>query len=113
MTTHIVNEPTQITLARGSKLDKMTVSKALKALIGRGWVKRHEHAHDTRAKAVRLTDKGRAMTGVLAPIVEGVDARFFEALTATERRRFQAAIARLIDGAKGMSEETKNPSSSL
>src|SRR5438552_3272478 len=46
--THNEN-PTQITIARQSKLDKMTVSKSLKKLALEGYIKRAEHVDDTRA----------------------------------------------------------------
>ena len=72
--------PTQITIARQSKLDKMTVSKSLKKLVAEGFIKRAEHETDTRAKSVRLTSKGQKLTSRLVPIVEAIDADFFSVL---------------------------------
>lgn len=76
-----INEnPTQITIARQSKLDKMTVSKSLKKLVAEGLIKRAEHETDTRAKSVRLTSKGKKLASKLVPIVETIDADFFSVL---------------------------------
>jgi DNA-binding MarR family transcriptional regulator len=70
-------ESTQVAIARLSKLDKMTVSKSLKKLVAQGLVTRVEHATDTRAKSVSLTNKGKAMVRKLVPLVEKTDAEFF------------------------------------
>lgn len=68
--------PTQITLVKFSKLDKMTVSNVLKKLTERG-VTMRVVSQDTRAKDVRLTTEGRTLAKTLVPLVEGVDAAFF------------------------------------
>lgn len=68
---------TQILIVKWSKLDKMTVSKALKALDTLGLVKRIEHATDTRAKSISLTDNGIDLVQKLIPIVENVEEEFF------------------------------------
>ena len=71
------NEVTQIDLVAMSKLDKMTVSKSLKKLVGMDLVARHENQEDTRAKSVQLTKSGLAFARQLVPIIEGVDGDFF------------------------------------
>lgn len=70
-------DPTQSMIAELSQLDKMTVSKALKVLVENGLVHRVEHAQDTRAKSVQLTEKGTKLISKLIPIVEQVDDNFF------------------------------------
>lgn len=70
-------DPTQIALARLSRLDKMTVSKSLKKLVIQGYIRREESQKDTRAKWVYLTPKGKDLTIKVVPIVEGIDADFF------------------------------------
>lgn len=67
----------QVSIANWSKLDKMTVSQALKKLAAQGLIKRAEHKVDTRAKMVILTDKGRKLISILVPLVESIDAEFF------------------------------------
>jgi DNA-binding MarR family transcriptional regulator len=73
-------EVTQIDIVKMSKLDKMTVSKSLKKLVGVDLVAKHENQKDTRAKSVQLTKSGVALAGKLVPIVEGVDEDFFAKL---------------------------------
>ena len=72
--------PIQSAIVDKNKLDKMTVSKSLKKLVSRGFVKRNEHAEDTRAKSVCLTGKGKTLIKKLVPIVEGIDYEFFGAI---------------------------------
>lgn len=69
--------PTQVLIANISKLDKMTVSKALKKLTSMGYINRTESKLDTRAKWIGLTSKGKALIQKLVPIVEGIDEKFF------------------------------------
>jgi DNA-binding MarR family transcriptional regulator len=70
-------DTTQVAISRLSKLDKMTVSQSLKKLVIQGFVYRVEHATDTRAKSVFLTDQGKELVRKLVPIVEQIDADFF------------------------------------
>ncbi|CAN5407949.1 MarR family transcriptional regulator [soil metagenome] len=76
----------QSLIIRQSKLDKMTVSKAFKKLAAEGYVKRLEHKEDTRAKSVHLTKKGKDLISKLIPIVENIDAAFFNTIESVERQ---------------------------
>lgn len=89
-------DTTQMLIANWTKLDKMTVSKALKKLVGRGLVDRMEHATDTRAKSVCLTDKGKKMVNKLVPIVEGIDSAFFGGATKTEQKNLLSILGKLV-----------------
>ncbi len=79
-------EISQGLIIRQSKLDKMTVSKALRKLVAEGYVKRIEHKQDTRAKSVHLTKKGKAIASKLVPIVEKVDEIFFGSIKKSDRQ---------------------------
>lgn len=72
--------PIQSDIVNKTKLDKMTVSKSLKALVANEFIIRNEHLQDTRAKTVFLTKKGRALIKKLVPIIENIDAVFFSNL---------------------------------
>lgn len=63
-----------------SKLDKMAVSKSLRNLVTKGYVKRAEHKVDTRAKSVCLTKEGKKFISKLVPIIEKIDSEFFGVL---------------------------------
>lgn len=91
-------DTTQILIVNWSKLDKMTVSKSLRKLVGLGYIHRSEHAKDTRAKQVSLTDKGKEMVRTLVPIVEGIDRRFFGKTTDREQRDLVHLLAKLVSG---------------
>ena len=73
-------EVTQARLATHAKLDVMMTSQVLRALEGRGLLERRPHPTDTRAKALRLTAAGRALTTRAVPAVETAAAKFFASL---------------------------------
>src|SRR6478609_5518422 len=73
-------EVTQSRLATHAKLDVMMTSQVLRALEGRGLLERRPHPTDTRARSLRLTAAGRALTTRAVPAVETADAAFFEPL---------------------------------
>lgn len=89
-------EISQSLIIRQSKLDKMTVSKALKKLVAEGYVKRMEHTQDIRAKSVYLTKKGKAMAAKLVPIVEKIDAAFFGVIKKVDERSLIAILNNLV-----------------
>jgi DNA-binding MarR family transcriptional regulator len=78
---------TQILIVNLSKLDKMTVSKALKKLVAMQLVNRIEHAIDTRAKKISLTTKGRVLVRKLVPMVEKIDAEFFGKVSVADQQQ--------------------------
>ncbi|PWU05718.1 MAG: MarR family transcriptional regulator [Verrucomicrobia bacterium] len=73
-------DTTQVLISNWSKLDKMTVSKSLKILANRKLITRTEHTTDTRAKTVQLTQSGKTLVHALIPIIEKIDAEFFNPL---------------------------------
>ncbi|MCP4476416.1 MAG: winged helix-turn-helix transcriptional regulator [Gammaproteobacteria bacterium] len=83
---------TQIDIVMLSKLDKMTVSKALKKLATMNLIERHEHKSDTRAKTVKLTAKGKRLMAKLIPLVEATDAEFFSHVSATQQQKLIAIL---------------------
>jgi len=50
--------PSQIRLASATAFDKMMVSKALRLLESKGYLKRRQHPDDPRAKRIDLTSHG-------------------------------------------------------
>lgn len=88
--------PTQIAIARLSKLDKMTVSKSLKKLVSLGYMSREESQQDTRAKCVRLTLAGKDLASRLVPVVEKIDETFFGALDQNEQKTLIRSLNKLV-----------------
>lgn len=90
------HEVSQSEIIRQSKLDKMTVSKAFKKLVGKGYVKRMEHSEDTRAKSASLTKKGRELISKLVPIIEKIDKDFFGVLKKPDQQSLINVLNNLI-----------------
>lgn len=80
-------DTTQILIVNWSKLDKMTVSKAINKLLSKGFLTRFEHKTDTRAKSVLLTASGKKLIYKLVKIVENVDANFFGGVSTMEQKK--------------------------
>ncbi len=91
-------ETTQIQIAIWTKLDKMTVSNALRGLAGKGLVHRNEHEKDTRAKTVRLTKEGEKLAHQLVPVVERVDEIFFGKLSNAQKSQLLEFMRKLTGG---------------
>ena len=71
---------TQVDIATESKTDRMMVSKVLRTLQSKGLINRQEHATDTRAKTVSLTQQGALIIQQALIVVEQVDVDFFAIL---------------------------------
>lgn len=87
--------PSQTEIIQLSKLDKMTVSKALKKLVSSHLIKRNEHKEDSRAKSALLTKKGRELILTLIPIVESIDQDFFGTLKKKDLEYFMDSLLAL------------------
>lgn len=98
---HSQETPNQITLVKLSKLDKMTVSQALKKLVIQNLVERAEHVNDTRAKGVWLTEKGEALVQQLVPVVEKIDAEFFSPLYSEQQQSLCHFLQTLTQSSMG------------
>ncbi len=70
-------EVTQVLLSDHTDIDPMTTSTVLRTLQQKGLVVRKEHATDTRAKTVALTEKGKEVIKKAVVTVETFDTRFF------------------------------------
>lgn len=88
--------PNQVTLVQLSKLDKMTVSQALKKLSAKNLISRVEHAVDTRAKTVSLTQEGKKLIRKLVPLIEKEDADFFKILTVDQQKNIKSLLLQLV-----------------
>ncbi len=80
------SNPNQVQIINLSKLDKMTVSNALKDLDKKGLVIRAEDKTDTRAKCIQLTATGHTLISQAVSAVENTDHSYFSPLTLQERK---------------------------
>jgi DNA-binding MarR family transcriptional regulator len=88
--------PTQATLGAHSKIDKMTLSKAIRNLEQQGWVDRAPSATDSRALCLSLTPIGQAGVQDAIRAVEAADEVFFAALDPSARQQYLAIAQTLI-----------------
>lgn len=87
-------EATQAGLVAATGMDKMTVSRAVSALVARGLVGR-ARAADRRTLALRLTPAGEALHGEIAPLALAIEAELLSGLSPAERSQLMALLKRL------------------
>jgi DNA-binding MarR family transcriptional regulator len=63
-----------------SAMDKVTISRAVAALVGRGLVVRNSRAHDRRVDVLSLSDAGRTIVAEVTPFVLGFEASLIDAI---------------------------------
>ena len=90
--------PTQAHLAGHTRIDKMTLSKALRRLEAQHLVKRTPARDDSRAIEVAFTAKGRKLIPQAVRDIETADAEFFGRLGLRDLAAYQALTAALIAG---------------
>ncbi|MAZ45034.1 MAG: MarR family transcriptional regulator [Legionellales bacterium] len=95
---HRQSQPvTQATIISLSKLDKMTVSAALKKLVSLKLATRKESEDDARTKTVALTNAGVKLAHQLVPVVEAIDAQFFGKLSKKQQNEIIALMLKLAE----------------
>jgi DNA-binding MarR family transcriptional regulator len=84
-------------LAESMQVSLAAMSRAVDGLYERGFVDRREHPGDRRMKSVRLTDKGRAMTGSLtAGRLAGIE-EFLSTLDNEEAGALSGALELILE----------------
>ncbi|PCI74258.1 MarR family transcriptional regulator [Candidatus Dependentiae bacterium] len=86
----------QSIIIKWTKLDKMTVSQALKKLSQKKIVIQKENSNDTRAKLISLTKTGATLTSKLISLVEIIDEKFFKKLNKDEKNQLLFLLQKLI-----------------
>ena len=89
-------EVTQVILSAHTKIDVMTTSTVLRTLQQKGFLHRQEHATDTRAKTVALTEEGITIIKNAIVIVEAFDTSFFSSL-GSELKGFNQKLMALLE----------------
>jgi len=88
--------PSQAHLAGHTRIDKMTLSKALRRLEAQGLVKRRPAKDDSRAMEVVFTARGRKLIPQAVRDIEAADAEFFGKLGVRDLVAYQVLTAALI-----------------
>lgn len=90
------NNVTQIDIANQTNFDRMMVSKVLRTLEEKKFLTRQEHATDTRAKTIRLTNIGETVLQKAIIEIENADLDFFASLD-SKLSPFNQNMVQLID----------------
>ncbi|AKV03700.1 Transcriptional regulator, MarR family [Labilithrix luteola] len=90
---------TQARLSELSGIDPMTTSQVVRALEAAELIVRKEHPDDPRAKAIAVTEQGRAKARKAVVAVEEADAAFFEPV-ASSSERLMTMFRTLLDTTK-------------
>jgi MarR family transcriptional regulator for hemolysin len=90
--------PTQAHLVEHAKIDKMTLSKAIRKLEEDGLLVREPAPEDSRAVSVRFTARGRKLVQQAVVAMEGADDEFFSALGERQLADYKALTRKLIAG---------------
>ena len=85
-------------------MDKVAVSRAVADLTTRGLVERATDRSDRRRASLRLSARGRAMHQRIVPLALAYESRLYKALSAGEKRSFDALTERLFAHASRMRE---------
>lgn len=90
--------PTQARLVEHARIDKMTLSKAIRKLEESELVHREPSTTDTRAIQVRLTVAGRKLVYRAVIAVERADDEFFSCLTERDMESWKSLAISIIAG---------------
>jgi DNA-binding MarR family transcriptional regulator len=90
-------EPTtQIHIAEHAKIDRMTLSKAIRKLEKDGLVIRKQSSADSRAIDVRFSAKGKKVIQKAVVAIENADDEFFSCLTDKQLNTYKALTISVI-----------------
>lgn len=90
---------TQRELTGATRMDKVAVNRACKALAERGLVTRSPNQSDGRSHHLELTEAGRAMHGEIMPLALAMERRLFACLDSRELAQFKDLLARIREQA--------------
>lgn len=82
-------------VCEATAMDKVTVSRAIRALDARGLVGRQPNAEDKRASDVTLTADGQSIYAEIAPTALDYEARMLAAFSEDERESLRRLLAKL------------------
>ena len=89
-------------LAIQAQLDRARTSRALSALVVKGWVRRTVQASDQRYAHVELTDSGQRLHAQLFPEIAGLNRELLSVLSVEDIAALDATLQRLQAQAEQM-----------
>lgn len=97
----------QAELAKALEVSTATVTVSLKKLERDGYIEKTTQEDDTRAKFVKLTEKGEEIVGKSQEIFEYVDKRAIEGISEEELLVLQKCLKRMYKNLEEIEEERK------
>lgn len=91
-------------VCEATAMDKVTVSRAVRALADRGLVQRRPHDHDKRATVLSLSSEGQSIYSEIAPIALKVEAELLHALSPSEVRILSDLLERVRQAASRLGD---------
>jgi len=85
----------QADLGRHTGIDRSDVVATLNDLVGEGWAQRQPDPTDRRRNVVTITPRGRRALEQLDRVLDGVQERVLEPLSASERATFLRLLTKL------------------
>ncbi len=93
-------------LADAAAMDKVAVSRAVRALVERGLVLRSAHSRDKRSSLLDLTDDGRGVYAEIAPIALEAELKLLEGLSEEEAELLARLLERIRSRAQAMLDQS-------
>jgi len=90
-----VDAITQAEIGERTRMDKVTVSRAAIALVGRGLLERAPNETDKRSHLLSLSVAGRELYALVAPKALELEAKVFARFTAAELETFTTMLRRI------------------
>lgn len=82
-------------VAERTAMDKAAVSRAVKSLTDRGYLKRHASQTDGRFAHLTLTAKGRKVYDEVIPVALDYEKKLLDTLTPSERKTLDEVLEKL------------------
>lgn len=96
---------TQAAVGARTRMDKVTVSRAAVALVGRGLLARGPNPEDRRSHLLALTEAGRALHAAVAPKALELEGRIFAGFEPREVAALVAMLRRIDAAALSLAGE--------
>ncbi|HPY40001.1 MAG TPA: MarR family transcriptional regulator [Thiolinea sp.] len=88
--------PTQARLVEHTKIDKMTLSKAIRKLEESGVVVREDSTQDSRAFSICFTEQGKQLIQKAVVAIENADEAFFSCLSPEQLEAYKMLTLSII-----------------
>jgi DNA-binding MarR family transcriptional regulator len=103
---------TQSDLTRAMSSDPNTIASLLERMEKTGWIERHAHESDRRARLILLKPAGKQKYAELRAIAVALQTRLLSALPAREREKFLEQLASVAATCADVATETRHNSRS-